>query len=146
MKDLPYWRACYREATALQKTAQGSVRRPEIFTPSLTRNIAAMSAEKYFMALFARRGLLPHGHTLTDLSAEARSFIPISEGLVSSLRRLDGLELLCPFAPVRADETTAGERDEYLATLSELASLARDDLEEPVGSDRTGWGESGDGA
>lgn len=72
--------------------------------------------------------MLPHGHTLTDLSREAWTFLSIPEDLVASLQQLDGLEFLCPFAPVRRDEPTIEERDAFLATLTELSALARADL------------------
>lgn len=94
-----------------------------------------MSAEKYLIASFSRRGLLPLGHTLSDMADEAAGFLSMPAGLKDELSILDGLEFLCPFAPVDRDRSTEADRDAYLSTLSALSSIVADDLSDEAPQD-----------
>lgn len=75
------WEEFYRDGKSFHKRTRISVDQPQIYTPVLIQNLAAMSIEKYFMAIFMSRGFLPRNHTMSDFVEEIKQIIPIAPGL-----------------------------------------------------------------
>ncbi len=122
------WNAFLEEGRCYRKTAQGSVRRPEIFTPTIVQNVAAMGIEKYFMALFAKRGRLPHHHTMTDLAEEAGAFIALGDETVKTLRYMDSLQRICSLDDWRIEPPKSEDIPRFIAALETIAGIAEREL------------------
>ena len=123
------WLVFYNDGKQYHKTAQGSVRRPEIFTPEIVQNIAAMGIEKYFMAIFMHRGTLPRNHTMTDLLEEAKPIMPISAELEATLRRIDELQKICSVEDFCITKPTNDDVPKFLKAIDDIADIARSELE-----------------
>ena len=126
--ELADWKAFYREGVQYHRTAQGSVRRPEVFTPTIIENLAAMSIEKYFMAIFMRRGILPRNHTLLDLMGEAKLYFPLDPILVDSLEYMDSLQRICSLFECEVSAPAANDVPRFLETVDRVARLALQEL------------------
>jgi hypothetical protein len=122
------WLAFYNDGKKFHKTAQGSVRRPSIFTPEIIQNIVAMGIEKYFMAIFMHRGVLPYNHTMTDLLESARPLLSLSAELEATMRRIDSLQRICSIEDFSITKPTASDVPAFLAAIDEVASLADAEL------------------
>lgn len=122
------WVAFLEEGRCYRKTAQGSVRRPEIFTATIVQNVVAMGIEKYFMALFAKRGTLPTHHTMTDLADEAGAFVRLEDGTVKTLRYMDSLQRICSLDNWRVESPKAEDIPRFIEALEEVARIAEEQL------------------
>lgn len=125
------WLAFYTDGKGFHKTAQGSVRRPSVFTPEIIQNIVAMGIEKYLMAIFMHRGVLPYNHTMTDLLESARPLLPLSAELEATMRRIDSLQRICSVENFAITKPTAADVPAFLAAIDEVASLADAELAPP---------------
>ncbi len=122
--QLADWRSFYNEAKSFHKTAQGSVRRPEVFTPGLVHNLSAMSIEKYFMAIFMHRGLLPRNHTMGDLLEEAKPLFPIDAEIEETLRYMDSLQAICSVEHFKITEPRREDIPRFLKALEAVSAIA----------------------
>lgn len=118
------WKTFYDEGKSYHKTAQGSVRRPEIFTPGIIQNLSAMSIEKYFMAIFMYRGLLPRNHTMSDLIWEAKKLFPLDPELEKILLYMDSLQAICSIDDFKITEPQPSDVPDFLKAVTMVASLA----------------------
>jgi hypothetical protein len=126
--ELADWEAFFNEGLSYHKTAQRSVRRPEIFTPEIIQNIVAMGIEKYFMAIFMHRGSLPRNHTMTDLFSEANSFLQIPEDLSKTLLYMDSLQRICSIDDFSIEKPKTTDVPRFLSALEGVALLAAESL------------------
>jgi len=126
--ELADWKAFYKEGTQYHRTAQGSVRRPEVFTPEIIENLAAMSIEKYFMAIFMHRGILPKNHTLLDLMEEASLCFPLDPVLVESLTYMDSLQRICSLFECEITQPLPTDVPRFLEAIDLVAHLASQEL------------------
>jgi HEPN domain-containing protein len=122
------WKVFYDEGRAFHKTAKGGLRRPEVFTPVIIQNIAAMAIEKYFMAIFTRRGLLPRNHTLGDLLEEAKNFMSLPVELEETLRYMDSLQNICSVVDFKITRPKAGDAPRFIEAADTLALLVEREL------------------
>lgn len=136
-RNVADWISFYEEGKSLHRTAQGSVRRPEVFTPTIILNIAAMSIEKYFMAIFRHRNTLPRNHAMRDLLDEARPFIPISGDLEATLLYMDSLQSICGLDTYRVEAPRAEDVPRFIEAIDEVALLSRAELGEGALSEAT---------
>jgi len=127
--ELADWETFYKDGKHFHQTAQGSVRRPEVFTPSIIENIAAMSIEKYFMAFFMHRGCLPRNHTLLDLLEEAQKMITLDPVLVESLKYMDSLQRICSVFEYTIIPPALSDVPRFLETLDAVARLVGPELD-----------------
>lgn len=104
------------------------MKRPEIFTPLLVENLAAMSIEKYFMAIFLSKNRLPYNHTLQDLYTEAQSFIDLDPSLVEILEYMHSLQQICSvFEPTTIPAHTS-DIPKFIKAVDMVAILAKGEL------------------
>jgi HEPN domain-containing protein len=122
------WQEFMEDGKAFHRTARGSLKRPEVFTPELVQNIAAMGIEKYFMAIFAHRGLLPRNHTMGDLLDEAKTFMAIPEDLEASLRYFDSLQAICSMDDFMITKPAPEEAPRFVEAIDRVAELAEQEL------------------
>jgi len=122
------WVPFLEDGARYHRTAQGSVRRPEVFTPAIIQNVAAMGIEKYFMAIFLRRGTLPRNHTLSDLMKEASSFLIIEPDLAETLRFMDSLQRICSIDDYSIETPSESDVPRFLSALDAVARLAEREL------------------
>jgi hypothetical protein len=118
------WERFLEEGRGFHRTVRGGLERPEIFTPELVQNIAAMGIEKYFMAIFTRRGRLPRNHTMGDLLAEAKTFMTLPEGLEEALLYFDSLQSICSFADIKITKPGPGDIGRFVKAIDQVAVLA----------------------
>jgi hypothetical protein len=124
MNEKKDWELFLEEAKGYHKTVRGSVKRPEVFTPELIQNIAAMGIEKYFMSAFMRRGLLPRNHTMQDLVEEAKAFLPLSKALEEDLLYFDTLQSICSIDNIQIIKPRPGDVDRFVSAIDQVALLA----------------------
>ncbi len=122
--QLADWNTFYTEGKSYHKTAQGSVKRPEVFTPGIIQNLAAMSIEKYFMAIFMHRGLLPRNHTMADLIWEAKRLFPIEAELEKILLYMDSLQAICSIEHFKITEPKQSDVPDFIRAVEMVALLA----------------------
>jgi hypothetical protein len=127
-EKIPDWKKFYDEGAAYHKTVRGSRKRPEVFTPEIVQNVAAMGIEKYFMSIFTRRGLLPRNHTMFDLLDEAKTFLTISEELEESLLYFDSLQSICSIDDIRIIKPKPDDVQRFCETIDRVAVLADQEL------------------
>jgi hypothetical protein len=118
------WEEFLEEGRGFHRTVLGALKRPDVFTPEIVQNIAAMGIEKYFMAIFSRRGLLPRNHTMRDLTEEVKSFLPLPEALETSLLYFDSLQNICSFDDFKITKPGPGDVDRFINTINQVAALA----------------------
>lgn len=126
--EMADWNTFYTEGKGYHRTAQGSVRRPEVFTPGIIQNLAAMGIEKYFMAIFMHRGMLPRNHTMTDLIAEAKEHFTIDSTLEQTLLYMDSLQRICSMDDISITEPAPSDVPRFLSALDTVAALAEREL------------------
>ncbi len=126
--DLGGWESFFEEGMKYHKTAQRSVRRPEVFTPAIIQNIAAMSIEKYFMAIFMHRGQLPRNHTMTDLLEEAHEFLSIRPDLEETLRYMDSLQRICSVDDIQVTAPKEEDVPRFIEAATLVSELAGKEL------------------
>ncbi|MDR2344344.1 MAG: hypothetical protein LBD86_07430 [Spirochaetaceae bacterium] len=118
------WEEFLEEGRGFHRAALGGLKRPGVFTPALIQNIAAMGIEKYFMAIFSRRGLLPRNHAMRDLVEEARAFMPLPETLEASLLYFDSLQNICSMDSFRITKPSDGDVERFVEAINQVAALA----------------------
>jgi len=128
MAEKKDWEIFLDEAKGFHRTALGGRKRPEVFTPELIENIAAMSIEKYFMAIFTRRGLLPRNHTMTDFIEEMKDLRPLPPGLEEDLLFFDSLQSICSFADFMITKPKETDINRFITALEKTAALAEEEL------------------
>ncbi|MDR2245529.1 MAG: hypothetical protein LBE17_02460 [Treponema sp.] len=122
------WEIFLEDGRAFHRTAKGSLKRPGVFTPELVQNIAAMGIEKYFMAIFTHRGLLPRNHTMGDLIDEAKTFMVIPADLEASLRYFDSLQSICSVDYFTITKPVQEEAPRFVEAIDRVAVLAEQEL------------------
>ena len=130
VSELADWKTFLEEGKKFHRTAQGSVRRPDVFTPAIIQNVAALGIEKYFMAVFAKRGMLPRNHTMTDLLEEAQGFITLSGETEQTLRYMDSLQRICSMDDFSIADPLPEDVPRFLEALDELQTLAENGIAE----------------
>jgi hypothetical protein len=122
------WKKFYDEGRAYHKTARGSLKRPEIFTPEIVQNIAAMGIEKYFMSIFTHRGTLPRNHTMEDFIGEIKEIFSLPADLEDSLRYFDSLQQICSIDDYRITKPEAADLPRFIEAINRVALLAEQEL------------------
>jgi hypothetical protein len=122
------WERFYEDGQGFHRTVRGSVKRPEVFTPELIQGIAAMGIEKYFMAIFTHRGLLPRNHTMGDLVAEAKTFLSLPADLEESLLYFDSLQSICSIDDIRIVKPKPGDVELFMDAIDRVALLAAQEV------------------
>jgi hypothetical protein len=124
------WCIFYDEGCCFHKTVNGAVKRPEVFTPEIIQNIAAMAIEKYFMAIFIKRSFLPLNHTLSDLLDTAASLsLPIESDLLETLNYMDQLQQICSFDNFKITPPTQSDVPRFLKAVADVAAIASKELQ-----------------
>lgn len=118
------WEQFLEDGRGFHRAVLGGLKRPEVFTPEIIQNIAAMGIEKYFMALFIRRGILPRSHTMEDFIEEIKTFAPLPEDLETLLRRFDSLQNICSFDDFRITKPSPGDVGRFVEAINRVALLA----------------------
>jgi hypothetical protein len=127
-EPVPEWKKFYDEGRAYHKTARGGLKRPEVFTPEIVQNIAAMGIEKYCMSIFMHRGTLPQNHTMEDFIEGLREFFPLPADLEGSLRYFDSLQQICSLDNYRITKPEAADLPRFLEAINRIALLAEREL------------------
>lgn len=122
------WAVFFDEGRAYHRTAQRSVRRPTVFTPAIIQGVAAMSIEKYFMALFLRRGSLPRNHTLRDLVEETRDFARIDPSLEETLLFMDSLQRICSLDHFEVVEPSVADVPRFIDAVDRVAAFVEAEI------------------
>jgi hypothetical protein len=121
------WERFLGEGREFHRVFRGALGRPEVFTPALLQNIAAMGIEKFLMAVFTRRGMLPRNHTMTDFIEEMRAFRPLGAEMEADLRRFDELQSICSLDNIRTLEPEAADIALFARALDGAAALAEEE-------------------
>jgi hypothetical protein len=128
MFDASEWKKFYDEGRAFHKTARGSLKRPGVFTPEIIQNIAGMGIEKYFMAIFMHRGLLPRNHTMRDFLEEAGTFMSFPAEFEQTLLYMDDLQNICSVFDIKITKPKTADVARFIEALDSLALLAEREL------------------
>ncbi|MDR3172743.1 MAG: hypothetical protein LBU19_00705 [Treponema sp.] len=139
-QNTPGWKKFYDEGRGYHKTARGSLKRPEIFTPEIVQNIAAMGIEKYFMSIFTHRGVLPRNHTMEDFITEVKAFFPLPADLEESLRYFDSLQQICSIDDYKITKPEAADLPRFVEAINRVALLAERELAGDLEPDRGSGG------
>jgi hypothetical protein len=118
------WEEFYRDGKSFHKRTRISVDQPQIYTPVLIQNLAAMSIEKYFMAIFMSRGFLPRNHTMFDLLEEIKQIVPISPTLEETLLYMDSLQQICSIDNIKITLPQEDDVPRFLEAVDEVEFLA----------------------
>ena len=118
------WEEFYRDGKSFHKRTRISVDQPQIYTPVLIQNLAAMSIEKYFMAIFMSRGFLPRNHTMSDFVEEIKQIIPIAPGLEEILLYMDSLQQICSVDNIKVTLPKEDDVPRFLEAVDEVEFLA----------------------
>jgi hypothetical protein len=127
-EEPPVWETFYNHGKGYHQTVRGSGKRPGVFTPEIIQNVAAMGIEKYFMAIFTHRGLLPKNHTMGDLVGEAKTFLEIPLELEESLLYFDKLQSICSVDFFEIIEPKPEDVDRFRNAIDAVALLAEEEL------------------
>ncbi|MDR0611258.1 MAG: hypothetical protein LBG58_14205 [Planctomycetaceae bacterium] len=122
------WQTFLSDGRGFHKTVRGSRKRPNIFTPSIVQNIASMAIEKYFMAIFLKRGILPMNHTMTDFINTAQVFLPLEPELVKTLYYMDHLQQICSFDHFKIITPSDTDIPRFLKAVDDIAEIAEREL------------------
>jgi hypothetical protein len=122
------WEQYFEDGQGFHRTVRGSVKRPEVFTPELIQNIAAMGIEKYFMSIFTHRGLLPQNHTMSDFVGEVKAFISLPEDLEKSLLYFDSLQSICSIYDFTIIKPKPGDVPLFIDAIDRVARLAEQEI------------------
>jgi hypothetical protein len=118
------WDEFYRDGKSFHKRTRISVDQPQIYTPVLIQNLAAMSIEKYFMAIFMSRGFLPRNHTMFDLLEEIKQIVPISPTLEETLLYMDSLQQICSIDNIKITLPKEDDVPRFIEAVDEVEFLA----------------------
>ncbi|MDR0869159.1 MAG: hypothetical protein LBN39_00040 [Planctomycetaceae bacterium] len=122
------WKTFLEEGRQFHRTAKGSVKRPDIFTPVIVQNIAAMAIEKYFMALFLKRGVMPLNHTILDLCSSAVTLLKLPPHLLKVLAEMDGVQQICSLEHFKITPPSSDDVLRFLNALDETAMIVLKEL------------------
>jgi hypothetical protein len=122
------WEQFLEDGRGFHRTVLGGLKRPGVFTPEILQNIAAMGIEKYFMAIFTRRGLLPRNHTMSDFVEEAGSFMALSEELKALLLYFDSLQSICSFDDFKITKPASDDVERFVDAVNQVAKLAEEEI------------------
>jgi hypothetical protein len=122
------WEQFYADAQGFHRTVRGGLKRPEVFSPDLIQNIAAMGIEKYFMAVFTHRGLLPRNHTMHDFVEEVKAFAELPPGLEEDLLYFDSLQSICSFVDFNIVKPSPADVPRFVAAIDQTACFADREL------------------
>lgn len=122
------WEQFLEEGRAFHRAVRGGLKRPEVFTPDIIQNIAAMGIEKYFMAFFTHRGILPKNHTMTDFIEEIKPLRPLPAELEKKLRYFDALQSICSLDAFQITKPGAEDVERFTQAIDEVARLAEAEL------------------
>jgi hypothetical protein len=128
MEQKKDWEQFYADAQGFHKTVRGGLKRPEVFTPEIVQNIAAMGIEKYFMAVFTHRGLLPQNHTMRDFVEEVKAFLDLPAGLEESLLYFDSLQSICSIDDYKIIKPSPEDLPRFVEAIDAVALLADREL------------------
>jgi hypothetical protein len=123
-KQMEGWKQFLEDGRGFHRTVLGCLKRPDVFTPEIIQNIAAMGIEKYFMAVFTHRGILPQNHTMRDFTEEVKAFMPLPEDLEASLLYFDSLQNICSFDDFSITKPSPGDVDRFVEAINRVALLA----------------------
>jgi hypothetical protein len=127
-QSLPDWEKFYNEGKEYHKTVRGSVKRPQVFTPEIVQNIAAMGIEKYFMSIFTHRGTLPRNHTMEDFVDEVKAFLPLPVDLEKSLLYFDSLQQICSIDNYKITKPGPEDIQTFMDAIDRVAILAEQEI------------------
>ncbi|MDR1949948.1 MAG: hypothetical protein LBQ38_11200 [Spirochaetaceae bacterium] len=128
------WKQFFADGQGFHRTVRGALKRPEVFTPELIQGIAAMGIEKYFMAIFTHRGLLPRNHTMGDLVGEAKTFMTLPADLEESLLYFDSLQSICSIDDIRIVKPKPGDIGLFVDAIDRVALLAEREVADAADS------------
>ncbi|MFP3042705.1 hypothetical protein LQZ19_12885 [Treponema primitia] len=124
------WKQFFEDGQGFHRTVLSGLKRPEVFTPVLIQNIAAMGIEKYFMAIFTHRGLLPQNHTMLDFVEESRAFIILPPDLEKSLLYFDSLQSICSIYDFTIIKPELDDVPRFVDAIDRVAQMAGQELGE----------------
>jgi hypothetical protein len=130
MEQKQDWKQFFEDGQGFHRSARSGLKRPEIFTPELIQNIAAMGIEKYFMAIFTHRGLLPQNHTMSDFVAEVKPFMLLPEDLEKSLLYFDSLQSICSIYDFTIIKPKPEDVPRFMDAIDRVAQLAEQEIAE----------------
>jgi hypothetical protein len=122
------WEQFLEDGRGFHRTVLGGLKRPEVFTPEIIQNLAAMGIEKYFMALFVCRGILPRNHTMGDFTEEIKAFMPLPEDLEASLLYFDSLQNICSFDNFTITKPSPLDVERFVDAINRVALLAEGEI------------------
>jgi hypothetical protein len=123
------WEQYFEDGQGFHRTVRGSVKRPEVFTPELIQNIAAMGIEKYFMSIITHRGLLPQNHTMSDFVEESKVFMTLPPDLEKSLLYFDSLQSICSIYDFTIIKPKPEDIPLFVDAIDLVANLAEQEIE-----------------
>lgn len=124
----PAWREFYRDGCQYLRSAQGGLSRPEIFSPPIAFNLAAMAIEKFAMAMLVAEGDIADNHTMHDLVLSLSRLPDLDLGLLEQIDRLGRFEDLCPMAPPQHHAPSAEDVPAILEVAQALRAAAEERL------------------
>jgi hypothetical protein len=122
------WEQFFADGQGFHRTVRGGLKRPQVFTPELIQNIAAMGIEKYFMSIFTHRGLLPQNHTMSDFVGEAKAFLTLPSDLEESLLYFDSLQSICSIYDFRIIKPETKDVPRFVDAIDRVAQLAEQEI------------------
>jgi hypothetical protein len=128
IQSIEDWDKQYSAGKQYRATAHKAVAKPEIFTPSIIRNIAAMGIEAYFMALFMHRGILPRNHTMQDLLFDAKRLFSVDPELERIMLKIDDQMQLCSIENFKLTDATQDDIKEFLQAIDMTATIVDKEL------------------
>jgi hypothetical protein len=123
IKSITGWQEMYGTACDYAKAIEKATDRTAVFSPETTRNICSLALEKFFMAFFMHRGMLPQNHRMTDLLSTAEEFLPISSETKAALLKIDSQMDLCSLDSVSITPPPATDIPEFVAAVLEVKNL-----------------------
>jgi hypothetical protein len=128
VQSIEDWDKMYEAGKQYRATAHKAVGRPEVFTPSIIRNIAAMAIESYFMAFFMYQGILPRNHTMQDLLADAKKLFSVDPELEHILLKIDDQMQLCSLENFKLTDAVSEDTPEFLKAVDMVAAIAGSEI------------------
>jgi hypothetical protein len=123
LKSITGWQEMYRAACDYAKAIEKATDHTSVFSPETTRNICSLALEKFFMAFFMHRGMLPQNHRMTDLLITAEEFLSISRETKAALLKIDNQMDLCSLDNVSITPPPATDIPEFVAAVFEVKNL-----------------------
>jgi hypothetical protein len=87
-----------------------------------------MAIEKYFMAIFLKRRILPMNHTMTDLIGTARLFFSLKPELVETLLYMDQLQQICSLDFIQIISPAESDIARFIKAVDDVAEIADQEL------------------